>query len=252
MIDTHCHLNDNQFAEDLNKVIDNYLEVGVSKVVCVGCDEKSNIKGKEIASQNESVYYSVGIHPDDCETYNEQKLEQFLINKDKKLVAIGEIGLDYFRTKENSVKQKQVFISQLNLAVKYSLPVIIHCRDAYGDILPILQEYSKKLKIVMHCYSGSLEFAQILIKLGVKISFTGNVTFKNAVNVQNVATNLPLDSFFFETDCPYLAPTGHRGERNQPAFVPLVAEFVANLRNISKEQLIEITDKNAQNFFNFQ
>ena len=166
-------------------------------------------------------------------------------------MAIGEIGLDYFHNKLNRAKQIEVFTSQINLAIKYRLPIIIHCRDAYQDVLEILKKYSPlEVGVVMHCYSGSLEFARELIKLGVKISFTGNVTYKNSIKTKDVAKNIPLESMFFETDAPYLTPEPNRGKRNEPKYVFNTAKFVAELRGIDADELIKITDENAKKFFN--
>lgn len=251
MIDSHCHLNDNQYVNEVDKIVNNFLSAGVNKAICVGCDPVSNKKAKEIASTYENVYYTVGIHPDDCSKFNQEDLEEYLKSNDKKLVAVGEIGLDYFHNKENKQEQINVFKKQIELAKKYKLPIVIHCRDAYGDILEVLKNHAPfTYGAVMHCYSGSWEFAEQLLKLGIKFSFTGTVTYKNAKNVQEVAKNLPMDSFFFETDSPYLTPTPFRGERNEPKFVAEIYKFVADLRGISCKQMEEIADNNAKNFFN--
>lgn len=252
MIDTHCHLNDLQYENEVDQIINNFLQAGVKRAICVGCDPNSNKRAKEIALEYEEVYYTVGIHPDDCNMYNEKEMEEYLKNEDNKLVAVGEIGLDYYHNKNNKEDQIQVFESQIKLAQKYNLPIVVHCRDAYGDTLEILKKYAPYPNgVVMHCYSGSYEFAKELLKLGVKFSFTGTVTYKNAKNVQEVAQNLPLDSFFFETDSPYLTPTPYRGKRNEPKYVVEVCKFVADLKGISYKQMEEISDKNAKNFFNF-
>lgn len=248
MIDTHCHLNDNQFNGEVDNVVNNFLNSGVESAICIGCDPESNKKAIEISKQYSQVYCAVGIHPDDCNKYNEQELEN-LLNNDK-IVAIGEIGLDYFHNKDNKEQQRQVFISQIKLAKKHKLPIVIHCRDAYQDTLNILTQHAPfEFGAVMHCYSGSIEFAHELLKLGVKFSFTGVVTYKNAKNVQLVAQNLPVDSFFFETDSPYLSPTPHRGERNEPKYVVDTAKFVADLRGLTFKEIEEITDKTAKSFF---
>lgn len=250
MLDSHCHLNDNQFDGEVDKIVNNFLSAGVEKAICVGCDSVSNEKAKEIANKFDSVYYTVGFHPDDLDKFSEQELIEYLEAKDKKLVAVGEIGLDYFHNKENKEEQKRVFEAQINLAKQYKLPIVIHCRDAYGDTLEILKKHAPfEYGAVMHCYSGSWDFAKELLKLGVKFSFTGTVTYKNAVNVQEVAKNLPIDSFFFETDSPYLTPTPYRGKRNEPKYVVEVAKFVANLRNMDYNELVKTTDSNAKNFF---
>ena len=250
MIDTHCHLNDVQFNGEVDQIVNNYLSNGIEKVICIGCDEITNKRAKELSEKYESVYYAVAYHPDDCEKYSEEEIESYLKSSDKKLVAVGEIGLDYYHNKENRDKQIAVFESQIKLAKKYKLPIVIHCREAYGDTLNILKKHAPfKQGVVMHCYSGSLGFAKELLKLGVNFSFTGTVTYKNAVNVQEVAKNLPLDSMFFETDCPYLTPTPYRGQRNEPKHVKEIYKFVANLRGLTFEEMEQIADNNAKKFF---
>ena len=252
MLDTHCHLNDIQFSNDLNHVVTKFLNAGIEKAVCIGCCPESNLDVIKLANKYESVYCAVGVHPDDCYKYNAEDLENLLKNKNNKLVAVGEIGLDYYHTKENREDQIRVFISQIELANKYKLPIVIHCRDAFGDMLEILKRYAPfKYGAVMHCYSGSLEFAREIIKLGLKISFTGTVTYKNALKVQEVAKNIPLDSFFFETDSPYLTPTPYRGQRNEPMYVKEVYKFVAELRGITEAEMEQVADKNAKEFFKF-
>ena len=251
MIDSHCHLNDDMFAGEEEKIINNYLQAGVDKVICIGCNTKTNQQAKELANENESVYYTVGYHPDDIADFNIEKLEKFFIEKDGKLVALGEIGLDYFHNKENKSEQIAMFEKQIELAKKYNMPIVVHCREAYQDTLETLKKYVPyEHGVVMHCYSGSWEFAKQLLKLGIKFSFTGTVTYKNAKNVQEVAKNLPVDSFFFETDSPYLSPTGFRGQRNEPKNVVEVARFVAELRGEDFNTLVKQTDENVKHFFN--
>lgn len=248
MIDTHCHLNDSQF-DDIDNVINDFFSMGGDAIICVGADIASSLRACEISQQYDNIYYTVGVHPEDCENYDESELEDLLKSKTDRLVAIGEIGLDYHFTKENKDIQKQVFISQIKLANKYRLPIVIHCRDAFGDTLDILYQYMPLYGAVFHCYSGSLEFAESLIKMGIKISFTGSVTFKNANNLKEVAKTIPLDAFFFETDAPYLAPEPHRGRRNEPKYVFDTAKYVANLREMDENELIMLTDRNARAFF---
>ncbi len=250
MIDTHCHLNDLQFEKDVDLVVSNFLSSGVECAICVGCDPLGNEKAVEIAKNYDCVFCAVGIHPDDCDKYDEQKLVELLSDKVNKIVALGEIGLDYFHNKDNKELQKQVFISQIELAKKFNLPIVVHCRDAYFDTYEILKGHADfNLGVVLHCYSGSWDIAKKMLKLGCKFSFTGVVTYKNARNVQEVARNLPVDTFFFETDSPYLSPANHRGERNEPKNVIETAQFVADLRGISYQELEKITDKTAKSFF---
>lgn len=250
MIDSHCHLTDKQYENEVDQIVNNFLSAGVEKAITIGYDPQSNLKSIELANKYDCVYCAVGIHPDDCDKFNEQELDELLLNRNGKLVAVGEIGLDYFHNKDNKAKQLEVFESQIKLANKHKLPIVIHCRDAYGDTLEVLKKYAPfKYGAVMHCYSGSWEYAKELLKLGVKFSFTGTVTYKNARNVQEVAKSLPLDTFFFETDSPYLTPMPYRGQRNEPKHVVEVAKFVAELREMGYEELAEITDKTAKMFF---
>ena len=252
MLDTHCHLNDAQYEGEVDKIVLNYLNSGIDKVITIGCCPQSNLDVLKLVNKYESVFGAIGVHPDDCDKYNELKFEELLKYKNPKIVAVGEIGLDYYRIKDNKEKQIKVFESQIGFAKKYKLPIVIHCRDAYGDMLEILKKHAPfEYGAVMHCYSGSLEFAREIIKLGLKISFTGSVTFKNAVNLKEVAKNIPIDSFFFETDSPYLAPQSVRGTRNEPKNVWEVAYHVAELRNVDAKELINITDKTAKEFFKF-
>lgn len=250
MIDTHCHLNDKQYEGIVDEIVSNFLQANIDKAICVGCDNVSNARAKNIAHSYDVVYYTVGIHPDDCEQFDESLLEEYLKAHDDKLVAVGEIGLDYYHNKDNKLEQIRVFESQIRLAERYHLPIVIHCRDAYGDTLEILKKYAPfKYGAVMHCYSGSVEFARELIKLGIKLSFTGTVTYKNAHNLQAVVQDIPLESFFFETDSPYLTPVPYRGKRNEPKFVIEVCKFVAGLRGMEYKELEAITDNNAKTFF---
>ncbi len=254
MIDTHCHLNDAMFNNDIEQVVANFLSAGVNTAICVSYDLDSSILAADIADNYDCMYYAVGVHPDNLKDYNKEKLEEIIkVAKTKepnKLVAIGEIGLDYFHNKENKEQQKEVFVSQIELANKYCLPIVIHCREAYGDTLEILKQHAPfKYGAVMHCYGGSLEYANELLKLGIKMSFTGTATFKNAKNVQEVVKNLPIGSFFFETDCPYLTPEPNSGKRNEPKYVVDVARFVAMLRNVNYQELEQATDLTAKQFF---
>ena len=250
MIDTHCHLTDQKYENEIESIIENFTKSKVDFVVTVGCDHESNIANRILAEKYANVYYTVGIHPEACTTDSIDDVAKFLDKNDPKLVAVGEIGLDYYYTKDNKEEQIKVFIEQIELAQKYNKPIIIHCRDAYGDMLEILKRYAPfNGKAVMHCYSGSLEFAREIIKLGVLISFTGSVTFKNAHNLQLVAREIPVNKFFFETDSPYMSPEPMRGKRNEPMNVWRVAEFVANLRGVELSELIKITDNTAREFY---
>jgi len=251
LLDTHCHINDPMFKGEIDQIVSNFLDAGVENIITIGCCPESNKDVIDLSNKYKNVFCAVGVHPDDCYKYDAKELDKLLLNKNNKMVALGEIGLDYYHTKENKEEQIRVFESQIQLAIKHKLPIIIHCRDAFGDMLNILKKYAPfEHGAVMHCYSGSLEYAKELLKLGLKISFTGTVTYKNALKVQEVAKNLPLESFFFETDSPYLTPTPYRGLRNEPKYVVEVAKFVAELRNVPYDELEKITDQTAKMFFN--
>ncbi len=249
MIDTHCHLNDDSFIGEVDNIIDNFLSAGIKCAICVGCDNLSNLKAKEIAEKNDNVYFSIGIHPENPNEYSRDVLENLIKASNDKLVAIGEVGLDYHFGDVNKEKQKENLIDQIVLANKYNLPVIIHCRDAYGDMLDILKAHKINAGFVFHCYSGSLEFAREIFRLGGFLSFTGNVTYKNSKNIQNVAKNIPDEKFFVETDSPYLSPEKFRGIRNEPKNVREVLSFIASLRETDEKELEKIVDKNAKLFF---
>lgn len=249
IIDTHCHLNDETYQENVAEVVQQCQESGVEKMICIGYDLPSSLKAVEIAHTYPCVYAAVGVHPDSAEDYNEevaQALEK--LANDEKVVAIGEIGLDYYWDKAPRDMQKEVFKAQIELARRYNLPIIIHSRDALMDTHAITAEYAP-VKGVMHCYSGSVEMANEFIKQGFHISLAGPVTFKNARVPKEVAVALPSDKLLVETDCPYLTPHPYRGKVNYPYYVKLVAEEIARLRGIEYQELEEITSKNACDLF---
>ena len=250
-IDTHAHLFDEQFILDYDGVINAAFKKNINKIVVVGFSKETNIMAQKFAKKYPNIYPTAGIHPSEAnnvDTNDINELEEF-INKNK-VYAIGECGLDYYWVNDNKDKQKWLFTEQIKLAIKYNLPLIIHCRDAIGDTYEILKDFKGELRFVMHCYSGSMEMAREFIKLGGFISLGGPVTFKNAKMPKEVAINVPLDRLLIETDCPYLAPTPYRGHRNQPAFVRYVLEEIANLRNMNVSELEEILDNNSIKFFN--
>ena len=257
MIDTHCHLNmvlNENKQVDYNKlenILNQMKENGVENAITVGSnieDSKFNI---DIANKYSNIYCAVGVHPEDYESFDLEVLEDMVKNNiGKKLVAIGEIGLDYYWRKDNKLEQIEIFKKQIELAKKYNLPIIIHCREAYGDCLEILKEYAPyNAGGVVHCYSGSIEWAREIIALGLIISFTGVVTYSNAKNVQEVAKWIDNDLFMVETDSPYLTPVPYRGQENNPALVKYVAKYIAELKNITYEEIDKITTKNAKKLF---
>ncbi|KYD00936.1 TatD family hydrolase [Heyndrickxia sporothermodurans] len=251
LFDTHVHLNDSQYAEDLEVVIQNAKEAGVSNMVVVGFDRPTITKAMELVETYEFLYASVGWHPVDAIDMTEQDLawiEQ--LAKHPKVVALGEMGLDYHWDKSPKYIQKDVFRKQIRLAKKVKLPIIIHNREATQDIVDILKEEdAKEVGGIMHCFSGSTEVAKECIDMNFFISLGGPVTFKNAKKPKEVASEIPLSHLLIETDCPYLAPHPYRGKRNEPAYVKLVAEQIAMIKGIPLEEVAEITNRNAKRLF---
>ncbi|WP_313894768.1 TatD family hydrolase [Psychrobacillus sp.] len=250
-IDTHVHLNADQYDEDIQEVIDRALEAKVSKMVVIGFDRKTIERAMKLAEDYSFIYAVIGWHPVDaidCTEEDLQWIEELAAHE--KVVGIGEMGLDYYWDKSPKDVQQAVFRKQIRLAQKVNLPIIIHNRDATEDVLRILQEEEAYLTGgIMHCFGGSVETARQCIDMNFMISLGGPVTFKNAVKPKEVATEIPLEYLLIETDAPYLAPHPHRGKRNEPALVTLVAEEIARLKGISIEQVARETTNNANNFF---
>ncbi len=250
MIDSHSHLFEEEFNNDIDECIKRCKENNVNKILLVGFSDETNLKAQEYAKKYDIFYPTAGIHPDEADDSYLEKIKRLkdFISKNK-VYAIGECGMDYHYTKENAEIQKIIFKAQIELSIEHNLPLIIHMRDATKDTYDILKEYKGKLKGVMHCYSGSLEMAYEFIKLGFHISLGGPVTFKNAKEPKEVAKNIPLDKLLIETDCPFLAPTPFRGKRNESSYVKYVCQEIANIRGISFEEVDEITTKNAKDLF---
>lgn len=252
LIDTHCHLNDENLIGEIDTIIARANEADVDIMICIGYDMPSSRKAVEIAEQYSNVYAAIGIHPDDCIHYSD-KIESELesLAQSKKVVAIGEIGLDYYHNMENKILQQNVFRRQIRLAHKMELPISIHSRDASEDTFNIVKEENgAKFGGIMHCYAGHLPMALELIKIGFYISFCGPLTFKNNKKTQEVAKGIPLDRVLVETDCPYLAPAPMRGKRNEPSYVRFTVEKLAELRNEPFEKVSKITTENAKKVFN--
>ncbi|WP_109690540.1 TatD family hydrolase [Tumebacillus permanentifrigoris] len=253
LIDTHSHLNSPQFADEVGDLITRARENGVGKIVIPSYDYESNLRAIEIAEQYEGIYAQVGYHPCDLNDLTDdhyQKLYEW--SKLEKVVAIGEIGLDYHWDTTTPELQDEMFRKQIAIAKELNRPIIIHDREAHGDILKILkEENAAQIGGIMHCYSGSWEMAQECMKLNFYISFGGPVTFKNGKRPQEVAAKVPLDRLLVETDAPYLTPEPHRGKRNEPAYVRHVAEKIAALRELSYEEIALQTTKNANEIFRF-
>lgn len=251
-IDTHVHLNADQYEEDLQEVIDRALEANVKKMVVIGFDRITIERAMKLVEEYSFIYAVVGWHPVDAIDCTEEDLRWIEeLAAHEKVVGIGEMGLDYHWDKSPKDIQQKVFRKQIRLAQKVKLPIIIHNRDATEDVIRILQEEEAYLTGgIMHCFGGSVETAKQCIDMNFMISLGGPVTFKNAKKPKEVAAEIPLEYLLIETDAPYLAPHPHRGKRNEPALVPLVAEEIARLKGVSIEEVAEATTKNAERFFN--
>lgn len=251
LFDSHAHLDDPRFDEDRDLVIESLPDKGISYCINAGADMASSKRSVALAQQYAIIYASVGIHPHDAknaEIHYLQSLQE--LAKHPKVVAIGEIGLDYHYDLSPREIQRQILIEQLALAERLVLPVILHDREAHGDLLAILKERPERERPgVLHCFSGSWEMAKICLSLGYYIGIGGSVTFKNAVKTVEVAQKVPLDRLLIETDSPYLAPHPHRGKRNDPSLVRHVAEKISEIRAISLEETAAATLSNAVDFF---
>lgn len=251
-IDSHAHLTDPKIFPELDRVRAEYKQAGVGLVLDVGCSLKSSVDVKDNAEACEEIYFTAGCHPDSAGEVDDNAIETIrALTKHDKCLAIGEIGLDYYYEGYDREVQKQAFIKQLDLAVELELPVIIHSRDAWQDTVNVLKEYAPKLKkgFLMHCYSGSKEIAEILLKLGAYFSFGGALTFKNSKKSE-VVKILPIDRIFVETDCPFMAPVPHRGKVNEPKYVPIVYEFLSGVYGLSVSEVEKQIEKNFTEFFN--
>ncbi|RID84499.1 TatD family deoxyribonuclease [Peribacillus asahii] len=251
LFDTHVHLNAEQFEEDLTEVIKRAQEAGVANMIVVGFDRPTITKAMELVETYDFLYAAVGWHPVDAIDMTNADLEWIeSLAAHPKVVAIGEMGLDYYWDKSPKEIQMEVFRKQIRLARRVKLPIIIHNREATADIITILREEEASLVGgIMHCFSGSVETAKECLEMNFYISLGGPVTFKNAKKPKEVAAEVPLDRLLIETDCPYLAPHPFRGKRNEPAYVKLVAEQIADIKQVSVEEVARITTENAKKLF---
>ncbi|MBU5437044.1 TatD family hydrolase [Tissierella sp. MSJ-40] len=251
LIDSHAHLDDDRFDRDRDRLIKSLKDNGIELVVNPGADLQSSIKAVSLADEYENIYAAIGVHPHSAKEMDESTIEVFRsFSKRDKVVAIGEIGLDYYYDNSPRDIQRKWFVEQLKLAKEVDLPVIIHSRDAAKDTFDILSEAQDgSLRGVLHCYSGSTEMALEYIKLGFYISIAGPVTFKNARVLREVAEAVPLDKLLIETDSPYLTPEPYRGKRNEPIFVKHVAGTIAEVKGVSFEDIAIATSRNTKNLF---
>lgn len=250
LIDSHAHLNNERFQGDFAEVLGRCRE-NLTALINVGYDLESSEESIKLAQSHDFVYAAVGIHPHDAKEAGPDYLEQLKhMANQPKVVAIGEIGLDYYYDLSPREVQQRAFREQLQLAKELNLPFIIHDRDAHGDIMQVLrQEAPFPAGGVMHCFSASWEVAQECIKQGLYISLAGPVTFSNAGKLKDVAQRVPLERLLVETDCPYLTPVPHRGKRNEPAYVRFVAEQVAGLKGLETEVVAQATAQNTIKLF---
>ena len=240
LIDTHAHLD----------MLKDFDISGVGKIVVPSVDVNSmdNVVG---LSNNHNIFSMIGIYPTEAKTYSsivEEKM--FLLAQNSKVVAVGEIGLDYYWDKTYIELQKEVFIKQIILANKLNLPIVVHNREAYRDCFDIIKQYNRTSKVLFHCFSGSVEYMWECVNEGWYIALGGVVTFKNAKKIKEVAKEVPLDKLVLETDSPYLTPVPFRGKENKPALIKYVAEEIAKIKNISFDEIVDITTTNAEEFFN--
>lgn len=265
-VDTHCHLNFQAFRNDLNDVIVRAKNDGIEKIIIPGARIDSSEKGIEIASKYRNCYAAVGVHPHHIEESRNQGIKELRnkienLAKNSKVVAIGEIGLDYHEYQKTAAEkyelteavkkaQEELFRVQIEVAINSKLPIIFHCRDAFSDTLNIIQSYSSdKLTGVFHCFGGSESDLERLLDLGFYIGFDGNITYKNAENLRNLVRKTPVNRILVETDAPFLAPEPHRGERNEPKNVKIVAQCMAELKTVSEEIIAQITTQNVEKLF---
>lgn len=249
IFDTHAHYNDKAFDEDRTKLLDSFTESGILGVINCGTDTESSKKSIELSEQYDFIYCAVGFHPEEVNKASGNYLAEIKeLSKYKKCVAIGEVGLDYYWVKDNKEEQKRIFEEQIILANELNLPVIVHSRDAHNDTLEILKKY--KPKGVLHCFSGSVAVMKEVLKLNMYIGLGGAVTFKNARVPLEVAKELPLDRLLLETDCPYMSPVPMRGKRNQSTYISYVAEKIAEVKILTKEEVLTAANNNAFKLFN--
>lgn len=251
IFDTHSHYDDEQFDNDRKTLLSSLEDKGVINLVTCGCDIESTKACKALADEFNYIYFAAGFHPENLEGFTLDDLNKIeALAKDEKCVAIGEIGLDYHWMSSTKEKQKEFFISQIELAKRLDLPVIIHDREAHGDTLEILKE--TKPKGVLHCFSGSKEMAREIIKLGMYIGLNGVATFKNARKSLEVVREIPIDRLVLETDCPYLCPEPYRGRRNDSSYIPFIAEKIGDVLNLPPQEILNITAANAKKLYNIK
>lgn len=250
LIDTHSHIDMDDF-EDLDATISKAKDFGVEKIIVPSVDRSSFEKVLRLINKYEGVYGALGIHPTEAQGVNDEDFDQIIkLSSDPKIVAIGECGLDHYWDKTFVKEQNEVFLKQIQIAKQLKKALIVHDREAHKDTYDLLiQNIKDEIPVIMHCFSGSWEFAKECIKKGFYISIGGVITFKNAKKLHEIALNIPLEHLLLETDAPYLTPVPYRGKRNEPAYVKFVAEEIAKIRGISYDEVAQITTANARKAF---
>ena len=251
MIDSHCHLDHEPLFSDLPNVIQRSKNVGIKKLLTISTSLKSFARIKDIVNRDKMIYGTIGVHPHET---NENFINSEIIvknfNENSKIIGIGETGLDFYYNNSDKDKQIKSFIEHIKASIETNSPLVIHSRNAEEDTFDILNNYkNNNLKILMHCFTGSKQFAKKLLKLNAFFSASGIITFKNSIELQNTFKFLPLEKILIETDSPFLAPVPYRGKKNEPSFIEYTAAKLAELKNISESEIVEITSNNFNQLF---
>lgn len=253
LVDSHAHLDGSQFANDLDATIERATANGISHILTIGCDLESSAKSVAIAARYENIFAAVGVHPHDATEINEAALTELrAMLRHPKVVALGEIGLDYFRDRSPREIQRSAFREQIRLAKELGKPIIVHDRDAHEEVVQILkEENAATVGGILHCFSGDLQMAQQCLDLGFYLSFTGTITYPKNEAVREIIKALPIDRMLVETDCPYLSPQKFRGKRNEPAYVRYTAEKMAEIKGLTIADIARVTSRNCHDLFGF-
>jgi TatD DNase family protein len=257
-IDSHCHLDFPKFHTDLEQTVDRAFAAGAVALINIGVDLPTSNSSVGLASRYRLIYASIGVHPHDAKTLSGEVIEKLRqLGRERKVVAIGEIGLDYYRNLSTQAVQRQAFIGQLNLARELNKPIIIHCRDAYSDVLGILDEQylphmAGKLPGAIHSFSAGIRYAQEFLKRGFYIGINGMVTYPDSTQLVEAVKAIPMDRILIETDAPFLAPQVYRGKRNEPLYVLEVAKEIARIKNLPVEEVCQVSTSNARQLFKLQ
>ena len=251
MIDSHCHLDHEPLKSDLSNIIKRSKDVGIEKLLTISTSVESFQKIKNIINKDEIIFGTIGIHPHETDN-NEISIDYIVKNfeENPKIIGIGETGLDFYYNNSDKEKQIKSFKKHIEASIKTNSPLIVHSRNAEDETFEILNKYQgEKLKILMHCFTGSKNFAEKLLKLNAFFSASGIITFKNSIDLQETFKILPLEKILIETDSPYLAPVPYRGKKNEPSFLNYTAQKLADIKDVSKKEITKITTKNFNNLF---